>query len=368
MSPRVLHVVATGERRGAEVFAGDLVGALDGEIEQRVAILRAEGAPEVPYAAPVDMLAPTSRPLPGIRVDPRMVRRLRAIIEDWRPRVVQVHGGEPLKHALLARAGAPVVYRKIGLAAPRATRAPFRFGHERLIRRTSRIVAVAEAVRREAIDMFGAAEDRVVTIPNAVDPGRLANGATREHLRRELGIGRTEPVILSLGALTWEKDPLAHVEVAARAIRRVPGARHLIVGEGPLRADLEEAVDRAGLRGRVRLLGSRADVASLLRAADVLLLASRTEGMPGCVIEAGLIGTPTAGYAVAGLAEVVSDGETGLLASPGDVEGLSDRVVQLLNHEELRLRLGAAASERSRPFTIDRVAPRYAELYQDVAR
>jgi glycosyltransferase involved in cell wall biosynthesis len=368
MTSRVLHVVATGERRGAEVFAGDLVGALDGGTEQRVAILRADGEPRVSYPAPVDVIASRGRKLPGIRVDTRVVRGLRSLIKTWTPDVVQVHGGEPLKHVLLARSGVPVVYRKIGLAAPRATRAPFRLGHEHLIRGTNRIVAVADSVRREAIGTFGAAPDRVVTIPNAVDPTRLANGITREHVRREMNLDGSQPVLLSLGALTWEKDPLAHVEVASRVLSEVPGARHLIVGDGPLRARVEEAVDLAGLRDRVQLLGSRSDVGSLLRTADVLLLASRTEGMPGCVIEAGLIGTPTAGYAVAGVEEVVDDGETGLLAAPGDLKGLADRAVRLLRDPELRARLGAAATERSGVFTIDRVAPRYAALYEDVIR
>jgi glycosyltransferase involved in cell wall biosynthesis len=365
---RVLHVVATGERRGAEVFAGDLVGALDGDIGQRVAVMRVNGSVDVPYEAPVDVLGSSGRHVPGLRVDVSTIRALRSLGSAWRPDVVQVHGGEPLKHSVMARLGVPVVYRKIGLAAPRATRGPSRIGHERLIRRTSRIVAVADSVRREAIETFGADGSRVVTIPNAVDPNRLENGVTRENLRRELGIPMGAPVLLSLGALTWEKDPLTHLEISDRALARAPEAVHLIAGSGPLRGQLEEAVDRSGRRDRVRLLGSRPDVASLLRAADLLLLASRTEGMPGCVIEAGLVGTPTAGFAVAGVGEVVADGETGLLAPPGDIDGLAERVVDLLADETLRGRLGAAASERSRRFTIDRVAPRYAALYREVAQ
>jgi glycosyltransferase involved in cell wall biosynthesis len=365
---RVLHVVATGERRGAEMFAGDLVGALDGAVDQRVAVMRANGSVDVPYAAPVHVLRSGRRHVPGIRVDLSTVRGLRGLGREWSPDVVQVHGGEPLKHALLARIGAPVVYRKIGLAAPRATRAPFRVGHERLIRRTTRIVAVAESVRKEAIETFGAAADRVVTIPNAVDPGRLANGTTRGQLRRDLGIPMAAPVLLSLGALTWEKDPLAHLEIAVRTLPRVPGAIHLIAGDGPLRGQVEDAAERASLGERVRILGSRADGASLLRTADALLLASRTEGMPGCVIEAGLVGTPTAGFAVAGVGEVVTDGETGLLARAGDMDGLAERVTDLLLDETLRQRLGSAAMERSLGFTIDRVAPRYAALYEEVAR
>jgi glycosyltransferase involved in cell wall biosynthesis len=365
---RVLHIVATGDRRGAEVFAGDLVGALQGVVEQRVAVMRANGSVAVPYEAPVDVVGSHGRQLPGIRVDAAAVRALRRLGAEWGPDVVQVHGGEPLKHALFARMAAPVVYRKIGLAAPRATRSPFRLGHMRLLRKTARIVAVADSVRREAIETFGAPEYRVVTIPNAVDSARLANGGPPERLRIDLGISPSAPVVLSLGALTWEKDPLTHVAVAGRVLSRLPEAHHVIAGDGPLRGSTAEAVHKVGLSGRVHLVGSRSDAAALLRLADVLLLASRTEGMPGCVIEAGLLGTPTVGFDVAGVREVVSDGETGLLASPGDVEGLSDRVGRLLTDRETKAHLGRNAAERYRPFTIDRVAPRYASLYDEVAR
>ena len=365
---RVLHIVATGDRRGAEVFAGDLVGALQGTVEQRVAVMRANGSVAVPYRARVDVVGSYGRQLPGIRLDAAAVRALRRLGSDWGPDVVQVHGGEPLKHALFARMAAPVVYRKIGLAAPRATRRPFKLGHMRLMRRTARIVAVADSVRREAIETFGAPEYRVVTIPNAVDAARLANGGPPERLRADLGIPTSAPVVLSLGALTWEKDPLTHVAVAERALSRLPNAHHVIAGDGPLRASATKAVHEAGLSGRVHLVGSRNDAASLLRLADVLLLASRTEGMPGCVIEAGLLGTPTVGFDVAGVREVITDGVTGLLASPGDTDGLSDRVSGLLIDGKTRARLGLAAAELSKSFTIDRVAPRYASLYEEVAR
>jgi glycosyltransferase involved in cell wall biosynthesis len=364
---RVLHVVATGDRRGAEVFAGDLVGALQGTVEQRVAVMRTNGSVAVPYRAPVDVVGSYGWQVPGIRLDTAAVRALRRLASDWEPDVVQVHGGEPLKHALFARIAAPVVYRKIGLAAARATRPLFRLGHTRLMQRTARIVAVADSVRREAIETFGAPEDRVVTIPNAVDVTRLFDGASPEGLRADLGIPPSAPVVLSLGALTWEKDPLTHVAVAERTLSRLPEAHHVIAGDGPLKASAIRAAHEAGLSGRVHLVGSRGDAASLLRLADVLLLASRTEGMPGCVIEGGLLGTPTVAFDVAGVREVISDGKTGLLASPGDVDGLAEWLSRLLTDGETRARLGRGAAERAKSFTIDRVAPRYASLYEEVA-
>ena len=175
-------------------------------------------------------------------------------------------------------------------------------------------------------------------------------------------------VLLSLGALTWEKDPIAHVEIGARVLSQVPGSMHVIAGDGPLRSEVESAVIAKGLADRVLVLGSREDLADILAASDVMLLASATEGMPGAVIEAGMAGLPVAGYSVAGVPEVVLDGETGFLSSPGDLDALADSAVRLLLSEEERKRMGERASHRCREhFDIAAVAPAYLALYRELA-
>lgn len=364
---RVLHLVATGQRRGAEVFAADLVGELHrAGVEQEVAVLH--GEPSLPYAAPVTPLRADGWRLPGLRVDPRAVWRLRALTRARKPQLIQAHGGEPLKYALAAVGGTvPVVYRRIGSAAGWLPRGPRRVVHARLARRAARVVAVAEAVREETIAALRIPPERVVTIPNGVDPARLVPRRPRDELRRALGVPADAAVVLSLGALTWEKDPLEHLAVTAPLLRAIPTAAHLFAGDGPLRADLEEAIAREGLDGRVRLLGSRADVGDLLAASDLLLFVSRTEGMPAAVIEAGIGGLPVAGVAVAGVPEVVEHEATGLLVAPGDREGLRAAVARLAGDAELRARLGGRARRRClERFGITPVAAAYQRLYQEV--
>ena len=100
---RVLHVITSGERRGAEMFAADLIRALSASgVDQRVAVLR--GSPPFPagFEAPVNVLSSErGRPIPGLRMDPMIAWRLRSLCRRWRPHVVQVHGGEAFKFAAL---------------------------------------------------------------------------------------------------------------------------------------------------------------------------------------------------------------------------------------------------------------------------
>jgi glycosyltransferase involved in cell wall biosynthesis len=365
---RVLHVVATGQRRGAEIFTADLVGALDRpEVAQRVAVLRNGDGPAIGYGAPTLIVGAEAWTLPVLRMGVPGLWTLRRTIADWNPDIVQAHGGEALKYSVMSadRRRSRVVYRRIGSTPPSIARGARRSAYGRLMRQAARVVAVAEAVREETLRVFRLPGPQVVTIPNAVDADRLAAGRSRAAMRRALGIPAEAEVVLSLGALTWEKDPVAHVDVAAEVLTARPRAWHLVVGDGPLRGEVQAAVRRRGTGERVRLLGARDDVADLLQASDVLLFASCSEGMPATVIEAGVAGLPVAGYAVAGVAEVVESGVTGLLARPGDPRRLGAHVLALLTDAECRRTMGAAARERCRArFDIRAVAPQYLDLYR----
>jgi glycosyltransferase involved in cell wall biosynthesis len=366
---RVLHVVATAQRRGAELFASDLIRTLNGDgVDQRVAVLRDPGMDDGHYEAPTDLLA-SGRVVPGARVDVGSVRGLRSSIRRFRPDVVQAHGGEALKHLALATAGtgAPVVYRRIAEAAPAIRTGPRRSLYAGMMRRSAHVVAVAESIRRETIRVFGIAPDRVTTIPRGIDATRLEPGRGRDATRRELGGAADAPVILSLGALGPEKDPLAQLSVLELVHRDRPDAVHVFAGEGPMRGEIEREVRRRGLGDRVRLLGTRRDVGDLLAAGDVMILASPSEGMPGCLIEAGMAGMPVVAYAVSGVPEVVVDGETGLLAPPGDPEALACSIVELLADPARRAAMGEAARLRCRAFDIRVVAPRFLDVYRRAA-
>jgi glycosyltransferase involved in cell wall biosynthesis len=362
---RVLHLIATAQRRGAEVFASDLVHALGQTgTDQAVVVLDGTHAPAIGFDAPVAYLHGGAKG--GWGAQPRTVVALRSVVRRWRPDVIQAHGGEPLMYASLA-GGPPVVYRKIGGAHPRFRSGPLRPLYSWMLRRADAIIAVAEAMRREVTEQFRVPSSRVRTIPHAVDPQRIVPTRTREETREVLGVPVTSRVVTSLGALTWEKDPMAALGAPTPMLDARRDVVLLFAGDGPLRGRLRQEVHAKGLDGRVRLLGVREDVGDLLTATDVLLLSSRIEGLPGCIVEAGMLGVPAAAYAVAGVPEIVSDGETGVLAEPGDVAGLAGALRTIVDDRDLAQRLGATARIRCHErYRIDAVAPGYLATYEDV--
>lgn len=370
MTMRVLHVITSGHRRGGDVFASDLVAALQGtDLEQRVATLRAPEGEAVPFEAPVHILGSRRRMLPGLNIDLQAVGKLSGLIGRWGPDVIQAHGGEPYKYAAAAnlRHRSALVYRRIGAAPAWIKKGHRRLAHGSLMRHADRIVAVADAVRDETIDLFRVDPSKILTIPNGVDPRRIETARTREEVRRELAIPSHAVVVLSLGAFTWEKDPLTQLQVSANVIRHEPDVIHLFVGDGPMKPEVERRITETALTRSCRVLGSRSLVGDILAAADVFLFTSRLdgmEGMPATVIEAGMAGLPVVAYSVVGVPEVVHHETTGLLAPHGDVERLSEYVRRLAVDRGLRSMMGRSAKEFCRQqFSIDQVAAEYQAVY-----
>jgi glycosyltransferase involved in cell wall biosynthesis len=366
---RILHVVATAQQRGGETFASDLIRALNRKgVVQRVAILRDSNSRSITFDAETWPLANNGRRLPGIKVNAGAIRRLARLIREWDPHLVQLHGGEALKHAAIAALGSPsrLIYRRIGTVPHRVSRGLRRKAHASLMRRAARIVTVAEVLKRETVELFRVPEGRIVTIPNGVDPDRIRPQKGRDATRASLGISVDATVLLSLGALSWEKNPIGQLKIAASVLRKSPSAAYLVAGDGSMRAEVERAVNRMGLEGRVFLAGLRDDIGDVLAASDALLLASWMEGMPASVIEAGMLGIPVAAYSVAGVPHVVLDEVTGLLAPPGDQDRLESCVLKLVTDHGARAGMGRSARLRCRSlFGIETIAARYLAVYEE---
>lgn len=187
-------------------------------------------------------------------------------------------------------------------------------------------------------------------------------------LREALGLSDSDVVITCIGRLV----DLKNHHLLLRAFSRLdPGlsARLLIVGEGPLREQLEQRATELGVAARVRFLGQRNDIPELLAASDLFALASDTEGLSCSVLEAMSAGLPAVVTAVGGNPELVVDGLTGLLVEPGDEEGLRERLQTLALDTTLRQQLGRTARQRAAAlFSLDVMLEGYRRLYPALPR
>ena len=140
--------------------------------------------------------------------------------------------------------------------------------------------------------------------------------------------------------------------------------RHLIIGGGELEASLRRQIERLELQDRVFLLGQIPEAAEYLQAADVFILASRSEAMPYAIIEAIIAEVPTVATAVGGIPEVIDNGVSGLLAPPLDNDALASIITRLLHDPELRTDLAAGAHIRKQEFAFAKTLDQTVDVYK----
>jgi glycosyltransferase involved in cell wall biosynthesis len=240
-----------------------------------------------------------------------------------------------------------------GLAGSIPVRA-LRLARDLELRGAAHVFTPSEYLRELAVS-WGVDPGRVSVLPNPAPP--LPELPPREELRRRLEL--TGGTLAFAGRLTAQKS----LGVALEALAGVEGICLVIAGEGDERVTLERLAADLGVASRVRFLGaqSRDRVVELFRAADAAILSSSWENFPHTVVEALAVGTPVLATTAGGVAEVVHDGENGLLVPAGDAAALGEAVRRYFTDDALRERLRAAAAPSVAAYAPERVFARLEE-------
>ena len=209
----------------------------------------------------------------------------------------------------------------------------------------NRVLVNAAAVRDLVAEHEWCAPERITLIPNGVALPTAGDTAADAESPDPRGSG---PLVGMVGRLNWKKGYEYALEAAAHLHRRIPDLRFDIVGDGSLRPALEDAARAAGLGDTVRFLGQRRDVPALMRRFDCFVLSSVIEGMPNVLLEAMALRRPVVTTSAGGSAEIVADGESGLVVPPRDGVALADAVERVLTDPGLAQRLATAGERRVR--------------------
>jgi glycosyltransferase involved in cell wall biosynthesis len=239
-----------------------------------------------------------------------------------------------------------------------------------MLRRCPAVVAVSAAVRDSLVQELTLGEReqrRLHVITNGVEvPERLA-AEERAHVRSLHNIGEQELLVLAAGRLAEQKNFKTLIEAAGLLQAAGHAFRLVIGGEGPEREELAGRIDQLGLADRVQLPGNIPDLRRLMLAADIFVLSSLWEGLPLVLLEAMACGLPIVGTRISGIADVITDGIQGLLATPGDAVDLSRALGILLDDAGSRMELGREGRELvKREYDFQRVAEQLGQLYAQI--
>ncbi len=248
---------------------------------------------------------------------------------------------------------------------PAHTRALY-VGLERLAARLCQALVVVSARDRDKGLAHGIGRpEQYVLIRSGIELERFGHPSVpRDRTRRDLGIPAQALVVGSVTRLSPQKAPLDLVRALACADRACPGAWYLIVGDGALRPQVEEALVQTGLRERTVLTGLRRDVPELLAACDVFALSSLWEGLPRVLPQAMASGLPVVCTRADGSAEAVREGVEGFLTRPGQPPELGARLADLMASADLRQRMGRAGRARAEEFGAQRMVAQLEDLYR----
>lgn len=298
------------------------------------------------------------------RYDLSAVGRTASLFRERGVEVVHTHGyvGTIVGALAARRAGRPVVKTEHG--------APESFRGWPGLRMKANLAIDGWVSRHMVREVVYVTDDLRRLLPAGRTPGRVIHNALAPLERSDYARPpELEAGAIHLGIVGRLVPVKGHVLLFEALARLGPpdSARLVVLGDGPLEAGLRQEAARLGIEKAVRFVGFRTNAMDYMAHLDMLVLASSHEGLPYTVLEAMHLGVPIVSTAVGGPAEVLRDGETGLLVPPGDPAALASALERAIADASLRRRLGENARvEARRSYSLDGMARKYLDVYRSV--
>jgi glycosyltransferase involved in cell wall biosynthesis len=361
----VAYVIGELGKGGAEYQLHELLSRLDRRrFAPSVFVLAGDGY----WTEPIRRLGvPVTEIVRRRHADPTRLIRLRRALREVAPHILHTIRWSGNSYGRIAAIGLGIPAVIASERANLPSRPGWQVALDRLLDRvTDGWLVNAESIAAGLVVRERVPRAKIAVIPNGIDLSRLPPfNVDRAAARDAAGLAPGRWLVAQVGRLTAQKDYPTFLRAAALIAGERPDVDFLIVGEGPLRQELERLAASLGIGSRVRFLGLRHDVPELLAAVDVLVLASVFEGFPNVVLEAMATGAVAVATDVDGARELIASGEHGLLVPPGQPAAVADAVTRLLGDDGLRERLALAARRRvEAEFTVEVMARRTAEAYE----
>ena len=362
---RIVYLIARSDSIGGyHIHVRDLATVMQARGHEPIVVMGGEGPfvrdlveRGIPYYSARNLIREV-RPWK----DAAAFAELRSILKRIRPDLVSTHGAKSgsLGRAVARSLNIPVITTAHGWSfttgVPATSARLYRWGEWITMACAARVITVSEYDRQLALRYRVARPEQLLTIHNGMRDIRPNLLGHPEH---------SPPRIVMIARFEPQKD---YATLLRSLARLSDSAWELeLIGDGPLRQEMEHLANRLGIEDRVQFLGARRDVAERLAQAQLFVLSSNWEGLPRTILEAMRAGLPTVASDVGGVRESVVDGTTGFVVRQGDVDHLHERLAVLLEDARLRATMGAAARARfEEHFTFEQMLERTLAVYRDV--
>lgn len=233
---------------------------------------------------------------------------------------------------------------------------------------TSRIIAVSRPNIEKGLTYRVCEEEKFALIYYGIDLEKFRQQIDRRKVCLELGLDPECKIVGMIGRLDKQKNPLDFIRAAAIVAKNFPKVQFLIAGDGSLRAECERLIDEVNLRGKFFILGYRNDIDQIMPLLTMTVLSSLWEGLPIVFEESMSAGKPIVANDVDGARDVIINGKSGYLVKPHEPREMADRILELLNNDELCYEMGIIAKQYSERFSSERMIEEIESLYRELLK
>lgn len=386
MSIKIIYIIDAYQAGGAERFLTNLLTCRERhqEFNESICTLREPGFLKKLKVAGIEVMSLSLRRGPGygpmgskyqsllrglqsFLLLPRLVRFLKSA----NPHIVVVIGYPA--NIMVALASIPLrtikyIYRVSNLRGQLIPAERTLMGW--VFSRYSKLISVAEAVRKSVLIQFPNLEHRCIVIPNGIPLPPFQEGQSSQVSSRstqQFGLNPVSVVFVNTARFTPEKGHLQLIEAFKLARAKTHTIHLLLAGDGPLLDVMKQMIISYQLTNSVKLLGNVENVYEILACGDVFVFPSFEEGSPNSIFEAMSIGLPVIAYNIPSIREIIENHVTGILVPEGDIEALAEAILTLANDRPLRTEMGKRAKEQiERKYRVEIMRRSYEQVFCEV--
>ena len=301
----------------------------------------------------------------------RLLFSLIRLIKKEQPDIIQANGSDTLKYAVIAKLFIPkikIIYRNISIISAWSKKGSMKQKFNKwLFKRVDFVTSVGQQALENLINTYNYPNEKTKMIRRGIPHFEFDHHESRLAIANEFGFDISNKILVHIGQFSPEKNHRFLIECFIQIHKTVSAVKLILIGEGKLDKEIRELVKDKGMGENVFFAGHINEVQRILAGADLFVLTSNVEGVPGVVLEAGMQSLPTLAINVGGVGEVVIDNKTGILIADHNAALFSNAAITLIQNDELRKQLGMNVYKFVRDnYSLNSCSLEFEKLYKQI--
>ena len=322
-SMRILQLIQKQQLRGAEMFAAQLSTHLQNQGHEVLMVSLQGGNAALPFSGEMISLDVN---LKNRFLDYRGWKKLAKIVQDFEPDIVQANAGDTLKYAIFSKKlfgwNLPIVFRNASMVSSYIRNPISKALIQYLFSQTEHFISVSQYTKKDLIEKFSITTANATVIPIGIELKPIQK-------LEEFNNGNIN--LVHVGGFSFEKNHMGLLAIFKLALSKQSKLCLWLIGDGPLKAATEAKAKEMGLDAQIKFVGFVNNPLDYIHSADMLLLPSIIEGLPGVIVESFYCKTPVIANNVGGIADLITHHRTGYLVEKGDEQGFAEHIIKMVN-------------------------------------